>query len=135
MVSNIDQDIIMKENINNNIFSFFYHRPKKRTYLEMLYNTNQIYLNDRINNYKIKNRALKDSTLIYQNQNHCMNIENKNSNSLIKNFNEYTNLNEVKLNLNIKKSVVEYDEEYERKMVENYYRIKNAELNRLRFGS
>ena len=64
-----------------------------------------------------------------------MNIENKNSNSLIKNFNEYTNLNDVKLNLNIKKSVVEYDEEYERKMVENYYRIKNAELNRLRFGS
>jgi hypothetical protein len=64
-----------------------------------------------------------------------MNIENKNSNSLIKNFNEYTNLNEVKKNLNIKKSVVEYDEEYERKMVENYYRIKNAELNRLRFGS
>ena len=29
---------------------------------------------------------------------------------------------------------MEYDEEKERKFVENYYKIKNAELNKLRFG-
>ena len=30
---------------------------------------------------------------------------------------------------------MEYDEEKERKWVENYYKIKNAELNKLRFGN
>ena len=133
MMANIDKDIIMKENIYNNNFSFFRFRPKKRTYLEMLYNSNQLYLNNRIDNYKIKNKALNDSTLLYQN--HCMNNENKNNNnSLIKNFYENTDSKEIKKNLSKNKNI-EYDEEAERKMVENYYRIKNAELNRLRFGS
>ena len=133
MMANIDKDIIMKENIYNNNFPFFRFRPKKRTYLEMLYNSNQLYLNNRIDNYKIKNKALNDSTLLYQN--HCMNNENKNNNnSLIKNSDEYTDSKELKKNLNKNKNI-EYDEEAERKMVENYYRIKNAELNRLRFGS
>ena len=133
MMANIDKDIIMKENIYNNNFPFFRFRPKKRTYLEMLYNSNQLYLNHRIDNYKIKNKALNDSTLLYQNQ--CMNNENKNNNnSLIKNFYENTDSKEIKKNL-IKNGSIEYDEEAERKMVENYYRIKNAELNRLRFGS
>ena len=132
MLANIDEDIIMKENIYNNNFSFLHSCPKKRTYLEMLYNSNQIYLNNRVDNYKIKNKALHDSTLLYQN--HYEKNKNKNNNSLIKNFDKYSNLNEVKKNLITKKNV-EYDEEIERKMVENYYRIKNAELNRLRFGS
>ena len=133
MTAKLDEDIIMKENVYNNNFSFFYSHPKKRTYLEMLYNTNQIYLNNRTDNYKIKNKALHDSTLLFQN--HCMNNESKNNNnSLIKNFGEYYNSNELKKNLNKNKNI-EYDEETERKMVENYYRIKNAELNRLRFGS
>ena len=133
MIVNIDKDIIMKENIYNNNFSFFRFRPKKRTYLEMLYNSNQIYINNRIDNYKIKNKALNDSTLLYQN--YCMNNGNKNNNnSLIKNSDEYTDSKELKKNLNKNKNI-EYDEEAERKMVENYYRIKNDELNRLRFGS
>ena len=133
MMVNIDKDIIMKENIYNNNFPFFRFRPKKRTYLEMLYNSNQLYLNHRIDNYKIKNKALNDSSLLYQN--HCMNNENKNNNnSLIKNSDEYTDSKELKKNLNKNKNI-EYDEEAERKMVENYYKIKNAELNRLRFGS
>ena len=133
MMANIDKDIIMKENIYNNNFPFFRFRPKKRTYLEMLYNSNQLYLNHRIDNYKIKNKALNDSTLLYQNR--CMNNENKNNNnSLIKNSDEYTDSKELKKNLNKNKNI-EYDEEAERKMVENYYRIKNDELNRLRFGS
>ena len=43
-------------------------------------------------------------------------------------------MNKIKKNLVIRKKM-EYDEEKERRFVENYYRIKNAELNRLRFGT
>ena len=50
------------------------------------------------------------------------------------NFNDFNDINKAKKNLIVKKRI-EYDEEKERKWVENYYRIKNAELNRLRFGN
>ena len=117
----------MNDDLYNTNF-FYFHRPRKRTYLEMLYNSNQIYLINRINNYKIKNKALNDLCLIY----FSMISANNTNNSLIKNFEEYNKSNGIKKNLLMKKNV-EYDAELERKIVENYYRIKNAELNRLRF--
>ena len=48
--------------------------------------------------------------------------------------NDLFDMNAIRKNLVVKKTL-EYDEEKERKFVENYYRIKNAELNRLRFGT
>ena len=117
----------MNYNLYNTNF-FYFLRPRKRTYLEMLYNSNQIHLINRIDNYKIKNKALNDLCLLY----HTMINENNTNNPLIKNFEEYNNSKEIKKNLLMKKNI-EYDAELERKIVENYYRIKNAELNRLRF--
>ncbi len=136
MSSKLDEDIIMEDCTykNNSLYNFssfnlpFYFRPRKRTYLDMLHNSNQIYLNNRIDNFKINNQILNDSSSLYSNN------ENKNDNSLIKNFDEFNILNRAKKNLQTKKKI-EYDEEIERKWVENYYRIRNAELNKLRFGT
>ena len=136
MSSKLDEDIIMEDCTykNNSLYHFssfnlpFYFRPRKRTYLDMLHNSNQIYLNNRIDNFKINNQILNDSSSLYSYN------ENKNDNSLIKNFDEFNILNRAKKNLQTKKKI-EYDEEIERKWVENYYRIRNAELNKLRFGT
>ena len=136
MSSKLDEDIIMEDCTykNNSLYNFsffnlpFYFRPRKRTYLDMLHNSNQIYLYNRIDNFKINNQILNDSSSLYSYN------ENKNDNSLIKNFDEFNILNRAKKNLQTKKKL-EYDEEIERKWVENYYRIRNAELNKLRFGT
>ena len=126
MTSKLDDDIIMKENIYNtnyntcNRFNFSfsnYIRPRKRNYLQMLHDSNQTDLN-----YRFEKKENSD------------NNENNNDNSIIKNFNDFSDINKAKKKLMVKKRI-EYDEEKERKWVENYYRIKNAELNRLRFGT
>ena len=132
MTTLLDDDIIMKDCSNNNYNSFYkyyvpfsyYIRPRKRTFLEMLQNSNQIILNNRIDNYKFLKKTQKLEKL--ENNNN-----NKNEDLISLNYN---NFNEVKKNLVVKRKM-EYDEEKERKWVENYYKIKNAELNRLRFGT
>ena len=135
MTTKIDDDIIMKDNFYNNNyntcnrFNFSipnYIRPRKRTFLHMLYDSNQTLLNYRIDNYKLNKNFEKKVK--------SNNDENNNGNILIMNFNDFNDINKAKKNLMVKKRI-EYDEEKERKWVENYYRIKNAELNRLRFGS
>ena len=135
MTSKLDDDIIMKENIYNtnyntcNRFNFYfsnYIRPRKRTFLQMLHDSNQTDLNYRIENYKLNKK--------FEKKENSDNNENNNDNILIKNFNDFSDINKSKKNLMVKKRI-EYDEEKERKWVENYYRIKNAELNRLRFGT
>ena len=106
----ISEDIAMIDNFTSfkNYFSTKYGNYKrKRNYLDMLNNSNTSSLNNRIENYKIS----------------CHN----------KRISEYNKVNKIKKNLIIKKKF-EYDEEKEKKLVENYYRIKNAELNKLRFG-
>ena len=135
MTTKIDDDIIMKDNFYNNNCNTFnrfnfpfpnYIRPRKRTFLHMLYDSNQTLLNYRIDNYKLnKNFEKKEKS---------DNDENNNDNILIMNFNDFNDINKAKKNLMVKKRI-EYDEEKERKWVENYYKIKNAELNRLRFGN
>ena len=126
-----DEDIIMKDYTNNNYNSsnkFYlpssnYIRPRKRTFLEMLKDSNQIIINRRIDNYKLMK---KSEEINYLRPNY-----DKKDDVVLLNFNKN---NEVKKNLLVKKKV-EYDEEKERKLVENYYKIKNAELNKLRFGT
>ena len=135
MTSKIDDDIIMSENVYNNNyntcnrfnFSFSnYIRPRKRTFLQMLHDSKQTDLNYRIDNYKLNKK--------FEKKENSDNNENNNDNIIIKNFNDFSDINRAKKNLMVKKRI-EYDEEKERKWVENYYRIKNAELNRLRFGT
>ena len=130
MLNNIENDdIIMQDNTSHVFTSFInYIRPRKRTYLDMLYNTNQLLLNNRIDNYKLNKYAQNIQSSFFNNNN-----DNERDNSLIKNFDSFNNIDNAKKNLIVKKHI-EYDEEKERKFVENYYRIKNAELNKLRFG-
>ncbi len=124
-----NDDIIMQDNTSH-AFPFFinYIRPRKRTYLDMLYNSNQLLLNNRIDNYKLNKYTQNIQSSFFNN-----NDNNEKDNSLIKDFDSFNNINNAKKNLIVKKHM-EYDEEKERKFVENYYKIKNAELNKLRFG-
>ena len=125
MINNIEyDDITMKDCCSNNLTTYIkYIRPHKRTYLEMLNNSNEATLNKRIDNYKLNKYAEKN-----------INNFKERDNYLMTNFNGFNDINKAKKNLMVKKKI-EYDEEKERKWVENYYRIKNAELNKLRFGT
>ena len=125
MINNIEyDDITMKDCCSNNLTTYIkYIRPHKRTYLEMLNNSNEATLNKRIDNYKLNKYAEKN-----------INNFKERDNYLMTNFNGFNDINKAKKNLMVKK-VIEYDEEKERKWVENYYKIKNAELNKLRFGT
>ena len=95
----------------------------------MLYHSKKIILNNRIDNYKLSNKSNHNNSLLNQD-----NKEEKNNNILSINFDNFNNINKAKKNLMVKKKI-EYDEEREKRWVENYYKIKNAELNRLRFDS
>ena len=123
-------DIIMKDNTSRSFSTLFgYVRPRKRTYIEMLNDSNQLDINNRIDNYLLNKHVDKSRTIYLEKNNN-----NEKDNRIIKNFDDFNNINDAKKNLMIKRNL-EYDEEKERKWVENYYRIKNAELNRLRFGN
>ena len=131
MINNIEcDDIIMKDNTSNTYSPYInYIRPHKRTYLEMLYGSNQVILNSRIDNYKF-NKYHEKNNYLYENIN---NTEERDDN-LIMNYDGFNDISKAKKNLMVKRRI-EYDEEKERKWVENYYKIKNAELNKLRFGT
>ncbi len=131
MLNNIENDDIIMQDNTSHAFPFFinYIRPRKRTYLDMLYNSNQLLLNNRIDNYKLNKYTQNIQSSFFNN-----NDNNEKDNSLIKDFDSFNNINNAKKNLIVKKHM-EYDEEKERKFVENYYKIKNAELNKLRFGT
>ena len=130
MLNNIENDDIIMQDNTSRAFPFFinYIRPRKRTYLDMLYNSNQLLLNNRIDNYKLNKYTQNIQSSFFNN-----NDNKEKDNSLIKDFDSFNNINNAKKNLIVKKHM-EYDEEKERKFVENYYKIKNAELNKLRFG-
>ena len=128
----ISEDIMMTDNFirSNNYFSTnFGSYKRKRNYLDMLNNSNTSSLNNRIENYKISchNKKISEHNKINNNdaKDECL-IRELNSNSIL-------NFKKIKTNFIIKKKF-EYDEEKEKRLVENYYRIKNAELNKLRFG-
>ena len=131
MINNIGyDDIIMKDCCSNNFSSYInYIRPHKRTYLDMFNNSNEATLNKRIDNYNL-NKHIEKNKSLYENKNN----NKERDNYLITNFDGFNDINKAKKNLMVKKKI-EYDEEKERKWVENYYRIKNAELNKLRFGT
>ena len=148
MSNKIDlDDIVMKDNFvksgdnYNNFFSRnFKNYTHKRNYLDMLQNSNMTLVNNRVENLKLISKNLKTDERIHGELNND-DIYNKkdrcNTNTdLIKEINNYSfsSFNQTKKNLIIKKPLI-YDEENEKKWVENYYRIKNAELNKLRFGT
>ena len=125
-------DIIMKDCTGSHYSTFInFIRPRKRSYMEMINNSGQSHLNNRIYNYKVSDHMDK----VKSSFNNNININNNQiNNNLIMSFNGYNDINKAKKNFMVKKRI-EYDEEKERKWVENYYKIKNAELNKLRFGS
>ena len=131
MINNIEYNDIEMRDLTSNSFSSYLNRirPRKRTYLEMLNNSNEVILNNRIDHYKL-NRHTQNYHSLYNN---TINNEER-DNYLIANFEGFNVINNVKKNLIVKKKL-EYDKEKEKKWVENYYKIKNAELNKLRFGT
>ena len=140
-------DIVMKDNFDkgcdsyHNFFSRnFRNYTHKRNYLDMLKNSNMTLVNNRVENLKLISKNLKTDERIYgelNNKDICNKKDRCNINTdLIKDINNYffSSFNQTKKNLIIKKPLI-YDEEKEKRWVENYYKIKNAELNKLRFGT
>ena len=131
----ISEDIMMTDNISSfksYISTNFGNYRRKRNYLDMLNNSNTSSLNNRIENYKI---TCHNKRISEYNKMNTINNNDAKDECLIRelNSNAFLDFNKIKKNLIVKKKF-EYNEEKERKMVENYYKIKNAELNKLRFG-
>ena len=128
------KDIVMKNNCDyKNYFSTnFRNYAHKRNYLDMLNSSNSSFSNSRIENYKLLNKDFEMSKNYYN----LKSIDNSKKKNLIKEINchFFEDFSKIKRNLLVKNKR-EYDEERERKIVENYYRFKNAELNKLRFGT
>ena len=130
-------DIIMEDNYGHRFSRLFptinfIKKPRKRTYIEMLNESKQLTVNNRLDNYRIfnkKNKTIHDNTI---ENNINSNINEKRENII--NDDIFSDFKKAKKNLIVKKKL-EYDEEKEKKFVEDYYRIKNAELNKLRFGT
>ena len=130
-------DIIMEDNYGYRFSRLFptinfIKKPRKRTYIEMLNESKQLTVNNRLDNYRIfnkKNKTIHDNTI---ENNINSNINGKRENII--NDDIFSDFKKAKKNLIVKKKL-EYDEEKEKKFVEDYYRIKNAELNKLRFGT
>jgi hypothetical protein len=97
-------------------------------------------VNNRVENLKLISKNLQETERSHEELNNDETRKKNgrcNSNTdLIKEINDcsFLSFNQTKKNLIIKKPLI-YDEEEEKKWVENYYRIKNAELNKLRFGT
>ena len=131
-------DIIMKDSFDTGYRNFFSSNFKnyvhKRNYLDMLNNSNLSLVNTRIENFKLINKDFKKIEKTFNDNNE--NINNTKKGGLLKEIDDsfFTDINKTKKNF-IVKSKLEYDEEKEKKWVENYYRIKNAKLNKLRFGT
>ena len=129
-----NDDIIMRDDTSHVYPSYFsfsnYFRPGKRKYNDMLSQTNQDLINKRIDSYKLCEQASKSNSIL-----NTVNNNNIKTNKLIvMNYNDFNCINNAKKNL-LGKKIFAFDEEKERKLVENYYKIKNAQLNKLRFGT
>ena len=148
MSNKIDlDDIVMKDNFvksgdnYNNFFSRnFKNYTHKRNYLDMLKNSNMTLVNNRVENLKLINKNQTTAEITHENaynDDACNKKDtcNANTDPINKNNNySFSSFNQTKKNLIIKKPLI-YDEEKEKRWVENYYKIKNAELNKLRFGT
>ena len=99
--------------------------------MEMLKESNQTLINNRIDNFKLINKNMKSLENNFDSK--AFNYNAEKVDVLLKK-NDLFDMNSIRKNLIVKKKL-EYDEEKERKFVENYYRNKNAELNKLRFGT
>ena len=133
MSTNFEYDDVIMTNNSSNFLSRFNIRiyPRKRTYMEMLKESNQTLINNRIDNFKLINKNMKSLENNFDSK--AFNYNAEKVDVLLKK-NDLFDMNSIRKNLIVKKKL-EYDEEKERKFVENYYRNKNAELNKLRFGT
>ena len=133
MSTNLEHDDVIMTDNSNSFLSRFNIRiyPRKRTYMEMLKESNQTLINNRIDNFKLINKNMKSLENNFDSKTFDHNAEKV---DILLKKNDLFDMNAIRKNLIVKKKL-EYDEEKERKFVENYYRIKNAELNRLRFGT
>ena len=132
-------DIIMEDNYEQSYTGLFpslhfFKKPHKRTYLEMLNDSKQLSMNNRFDNYRIINKKINTLPKSIEGNNINSYNNEKNQNLIKENNNIFSDFNKAKKNLIVKKKL-EYDEEKEKRYVENYYKIKNAELNKLRFGT
>ena len=91
MINNIEyDDITMKDCCSNNLTTYIkYIRPHKRTYLEMLNNSNEATLNKRIDNYKLNKYAEKNKNNFKERDNYLMT-----------NFNGFNDINKAKKKFN-----------------------------------
>lgn len=118
-----EDNIIMEECTNNSSFIFnknFSKYPFKRTYNSMISNSNDMNLIKRIENIKLEK--------IYKAQSKDFFINNRKINL------ESYDIGGTQGNKTIIFKPREYNEDKEKKMVENYYKIKNSELNKAIFG-
>ncbi len=124
-------DITMKDCAFNSFYPRFNIRkcPRKRTYLEMLKDSEESTINSRIDNFNLLNKNINYFEKKLSESNNSYDIFRKNNNIF-----GISDSNNAKKNFMIKRKL-EYDEEKEKKFVENYYKIKNAELIKLRFGT
>ncbi len=133
MSTNLEHDDVIMTDNSSSFLSRFNIRiyPRKRTYMEMLKESNQTLINNRIDNFKLINKNMKSLENNFDSKTFDCNAEKV---DILLKKNDLFDMNAIRKNLIVKKKL-EYDEEKERKFVENYYRIKNAELNKLRFGT
>ncbi len=133
MSTNLEHDDVIMTDNSSSFLSRFNIRiyPRKRTYMEMLKESNQTLINNRIDNFKLINKNMKSLENNFDSKTLDCNAEKV---DILLKKNDLFDMNAIRKNLIVKKKL-EYDEEKERKFVENYYKIKNAELNKLRFGT
>ena len=95
----------------------------------MLKDSEESTINSRIDNFNLLNKNINYFEKKLSESNNSYDIFRKNNNIF-----GISDSNNAKKNFMIKRKL-EYDEEKEKKFVENYYKIKNAELIKLRFGT
>ena len=138
MSSKIEYDDITMEDCTSKSYAgcggrfHFLKYPRRRTYLEMLNESGEGPINSRVENLKLINKIKGTFEDKYNKNIKSYSSSTENGEGLI--ADDFSDINKRKKNLLVKKKL-EYDEEKEKKFVENYYRIKNAELNKLRFGA
>ena len=114
-------DIIMKDCTNSNYSTFInFIRPRKRSYMEMINNSGQCHLNNRIYNYKVSDHMDKVKTSFNNN----ININKKIS--MVKNIqNDENKYSGNKENINN----YEYEENNESNDISNTEEFYEKEIN------
>ena len=113
MSTNFEYDDVIMTNNSSNFLSRFNIRiyPRKRTYMEMLKESNQTLINNRIDNFKLINKNMKSLENNFDSK--AFNYNAEKVDVLLKK-NDLFDMNSIRKNLIVKKKL-EYDEEKKRK--------------------